>query len=144
MASGRLRKLPVDYATGIARALQTKVFLKPMNPLVVRKKLRKAGTGPNFRPCQRTASVLKRGGDFLSKIIIRHHASARAVPIRAVTLWAHARVGLLAIAWNPLVTAPLAPVAHDRNRNARHVSMIGARQIFCNQLLQTDIYQVYD
>jgi hypothetical protein len=53
MASGRFRNLPVDYATGIARAMQPNIFFKPVNPLVVREELRESFGGANLGPRKR-------------------------------------------------------------------------------------------
>ena len=143
MFSGGLGDLPVDYTTGIARAPKPDVLFKPANPLIVREELGQPGGSPNLGPSKRPFLACKCDEYSRPKILVGHHAFARPVPPWAPAFRANARFLLPAATRNPLVAAPFAAVAHNRNRDARHIENIRANKIFGNILLPRDARLLY-
>lgn len=90
-----------------------------MDPLIVGKELRQSGRRANLCPCQRCARRQHRG-DLRLKVIIVHHPLGRSVPPRTATFRADPRLFIGRAAGNPFVTAPLAAVTHDGDRNPTH------------------------
>lgn len=91
-----------------------------MNPLIIWEKLWQASHGPDLRPGKRCRSLLQGSSNLGFEILIARLGLARGVPVRAATFRADPGLFFRTAARNPFVAAPLAAIAHDRDRHPCH------------------------